>query len=523
MNNILLDLLTFTSVLSAILVITARSPVISVLFLIAVFINIAGYLILLGVNFIALSYIMVYIGAIAILFLFVIMMLNVRLTELHEIGSDYSKNFPLAIVVAASLSYIILSNSLTKSIDQIYLITALFDKLNFLNSGINTTTDNYINIGYNTIYNNIFVNYEQIQAIGNIMYSSYGLYLILCSFVLLLAMLGPIIITLDKKSNTPRKKFIKINPFKYQIRNYHVSYLLRKEISKENFPEDIDFKTWLITAPEGKPVKIYLNSKESKTLIYAENKRKSGIYLIFNNINNKYYIGSAKDIKIRLSKYFSPLYLIKNNYLIQRAIIKHGYENLSIYILEYCEVEDLISREQYYINLLTPQYNILTIAGSPLGRKHSEEAKARMSASTKGMKHSEKTKAQISLTKTGVQMSEETRLKLINRKITEETRAKMSIAQKGRLITEVHKEKLRKPKTEEVKARMSASARKNPVFVYASDSPTILFLSFESNTKAAKYFDCNIRTISRNLDTNKPFRGKWLLSSTNIDFMNETI
>jgi NADH-ubiquinone oxidoreductase chain 6 len=199
MNNILLDLLTFTSVLSAILVITARSPVISVLFLIAVFINIAGYLILLGVNFIALSYIMVYIGAIAILFLFVIMMLNVRLTELHEIGSDYSKNFPLAIVVAASLSYIILSNSLTKSIDQIYLITALFDKLNFLNSGINTTTDNYINIGYNTIYNNIFVNYEQIQAIGNIMYSSYGLYLILCSFVLLLAMLGPIIITLDKK------------------------------------------------------------------------------------------------------------------------------------------------------------------------------------------------------------------------------------------------------------------------------------------------------------------------------------
>jgi NADH-ubiquinone oxidoreductase chain 6 len=200
MNNILLDLLTFTSVLSAILVITARSPVISVLFLIAVFINIAGYLILLGVNFIALSYIMVYIGAIAILFLFVIMMLNVRLTELHEIGSDYSKNFPLAIVVAASLSYIILSNSLTKSIDQIYLITALFDKLNFLNSGINTTTDNYINIGYNTIYNNIFVNYEQIQAIGNIMYSSYGLYLILCSFVLLLAMLGPIIITLDKKN-----------------------------------------------------------------------------------------------------------------------------------------------------------------------------------------------------------------------------------------------------------------------------------------------------------------------------------
>jgi|SwirhirootsSR3_FD_contig_61_8267883_length_923_multi_2_in_0_out_0_1 NADH-ubiquinone oxidoreductase chain 6 len=200
MNSLLLDLLTFLSVLSAILVITARSPIISVLFLIAVFVNLAGYLILLGINFIALAYIMVYIGAIAILFLFVIMMLNVRLTEIHEIGSDYSKNFPLAIVVASSLSYIILSNSLTKSTDNVYLISALFDKLNFSTLGI-TSSSNNLNIGFNTIYNNIFVNYEQIQAVGGIMYSSYSLYLILCSFILLLAMLGPIIITLDSRKS----------------------------------------------------------------------------------------------------------------------------------------------------------------------------------------------------------------------------------------------------------------------------------------------------------------------------------
>ena len=204
MNNILLDLLTFTSVLSAIFVITAKSPIISVLFLIAVFINLSGYLILLGINFIALAYIMVYIGAIAILFLFVIMMLNIRLVELSEIGAEYSKNFPLAIIVASTLSYIILTNSLTRSIDNVYLITALFDKLNFSILGLNNSqSENYLNTGFNTIYNNIFVNYEQIQAVGAIMYSSYSLYLILCSFILLLAMLGPIIITLDKKSNTP--------------------------------------------------------------------------------------------------------------------------------------------------------------------------------------------------------------------------------------------------------------------------------------------------------------------------------
>lgn len=202
MNNILLDLLTFTSVLSAIFVITARSPVVAVLFLIAVFINLAGYLILIGINFIALAYIMVYIGAIAILFLFVIMMLNIRLVEIHETGNNYSKNIPLTLIVASILSYEILHNSITSRLDNIYLITDLFDLFNFWTSGINTS-GNFVNAGFNTIYNNIFVNYEQIQAVGAIMYSSYALYLILCSFILLLAMIGPIIITLDKKSNTP--------------------------------------------------------------------------------------------------------------------------------------------------------------------------------------------------------------------------------------------------------------------------------------------------------------------------------
>lgn len=203
MNSLLLDFLTFFSVLSAILVITARSPVIAVIFLIAVFINLAGYLILLGINFIGLAYIMVYIGAIAILFLFVIMMLNIRLVELSEVGSEYSKNVPLAVIIASTLSYLILSNTISSKFDQIYLITALFDKVNFWLAGI-TSSENSIYVGFNTIYNNIFVNYDEVQVLGAMLYSSHGLYLVLVSFILLLAMIGPIIITLDKKSsNTP--------------------------------------------------------------------------------------------------------------------------------------------------------------------------------------------------------------------------------------------------------------------------------------------------------------------------------
>jgi NADH-ubiquinone oxidoreductase chain 6 len=203
----LLNLLTFTSILSAILVITAKSPIVSILFLIAVFINVSGYLILLGINFIALSYIMVYIGAIAILFLFVVMMMNIRLTEINQIGSQYSKNVPLAFIIAFSLSYLILSNATLSKLDNVSLITGIFDYFNYLILGINSS--NYsVNAGFNVIYNNIFVNYEQIQSIGAIMYSTYGLYLILVSFVLLLSMLGPIIITLDsKRSNTPTQYY----------------------------------------------------------------------------------------------------------------------------------------------------------------------------------------------------------------------------------------------------------------------------------------------------------------------------
>ena len=130
------------------------------------------------------------------------MMLNIRLVEINEIGSNYSKNIPLAIIISIMLSYLILSNFLTKPFDNVYLISAFFDYLNFWIIGINSS-NNFIYSGFNVTYNNIFVNYEQIQAIGAIMYSSYGLYLIICSFILLLAMIGPIIITLDKKSNTP--------------------------------------------------------------------------------------------------------------------------------------------------------------------------------------------------------------------------------------------------------------------------------------------------------------------------------
>src|ERR1700744_4394563 len=105
MKHFFLDILAFTTLFSSLLVITSKNPVIAVIFLISVFINAAGYLILLGIGFIGISYIVIYVGAITVLFLFVIMMINIKLTDILETGSQYTKNIPLAIAIGSLFIY----------------------------------------------------------------------------------------------------------------------------------------------------------------------------------------------------------------------------------------------------------------------------------------------------------------------------------------------------------------------------------------------------------------------------------
>ena len=81
-NPLGLDLAYFIAILLGTLVIIIKNPVISVLFLIGLFLSISCYLILIGLNFIGLSYLLVYIGAVSILFLFIVMLINVRISEL---------------------------------------------------------------------------------------------------------------------------------------------------------------------------------------------------------------------------------------------------------------------------------------------------------------------------------------------------------------------------------------------------------------------------------------------------------
>ena len=95
MHTFLIDFLTLGAILSALLVVTSKNPVMSVLFLISLFLHVSGYLVLLGLGFMGISYLILYIGAIAILFLFVVMMLNLQLAELNAMASEYTQNLPL--------------------------------------------------------------------------------------------------------------------------------------------------------------------------------------------------------------------------------------------------------------------------------------------------------------------------------------------------------------------------------------------------------------------------------------------
>jgi group I intron endonuclease len=88
------------------------------------------------------------------------------------------------------------------------------------------------------------------------------------------------------------------------------------------------------------------------------------------------------DLTRRLRDYLSPKFLkkeiVKNNSIIYKALLKYDYSNFSLEILEYCDNMSTISKEQYYINLLEPEYNICLKAGSSLGRVVREETRLKL-------------------------------------------------------------------------------------------------------------------------------------------------
>lgn len=221
------------------------------------------------------------------------------------------------------------------------------------------------------------------------------------------------------------------------------------------------------------PIRFYNNAEESKPIILFENKNKSGIYKWENKISGEYYIGSAIDLSKRMSEYYRESYIThpsRGKSIICYALVKYGYKNFSLSILEYCNRTEVISREQYYLDLLNPSYNILKYAYSSDGYKHTLEA---------------------------IQ--------------------KISLAKKGKFIKEDNSF-YGKTHTEEVKELMSQAALKrtkpnNARPVFLKDSNNNIIGDFKSITELSFYLKADKATLKKYRDSGNLFRNLYYIVS----------
>ena len=170
-------LFSFVLISSALVVVSARNAVHSVMFLVLAFLNAAALFILLGAEFLAMLLIVVYVGAIAVLFLFVVMMLNV---DHQEIGEKINRHLPILILLAVVMFF------------EIFLIIK-FSSVKYYDTKILFPTPTDI---YNT------------KAIGNVLYTDFILPFQLSGAILFVAMIGAIVLTMKDETRFIRKQKI---------------------------------------------------------------------------------------------------------------------------------------------------------------------------------------------------------------------------------------------------------------------------------------------------------------------------
>ena len=196
-------------VASAVMVIVSRNPVHSVLFLILAFVNASGLFILMGAEFLGMILVVVYVGAVAVLFLFVIMMLDVDFTELREGFLEY---LPFGLVIGA-----------------IFLAELL------LVGGGWVINPNIAKSATSTIPANV----SNTEALGLVLYTTYIHYFQIAGMVLLVAMIGAIVLTLRHKVSVKRQDINVQN-----ARTPELAMSVRKVTSGQGL-QDADAPEWV--------------------------------------------------------------------------------------------------------------------------------------------------------------------------------------------------------------------------------------------------------------------------------------
>lgn len=190
-----LNLVSLIAILFSISVIVTKNPIFSVLFLIGLFITIALYLMMLGINFIGLSYLLVYVGAVSILFLFILMLINIRISEL---ATENNNSVSLAVII---IGFVSINEFFFKITEMPIMGPAVGGLHNEASSGeaglgINSLPETLVAIY--SVWDEKISETSHITTIGNIIYTNYPLWLLLTSIILLLAMVGAIIITIKQ-------------------------------------------------------------------------------------------------------------------------------------------------------------------------------------------------------------------------------------------------------------------------------------------------------------------------------------
>ena len=223
---------------------------------------------------------------------------------------------------------------------------------------------------------------------------------------------------------------------------------------------DLDLRTYI-------PINKYTNADTHKVLIVKDNIGKSGVYCWVHNQSGTRYVGSSINLGKRFSNYYNLNHLMKHNMSIYKALLKYGHSNFSLDILEYCDINSITEREQYFINLLAPKYNILKIAGSPSGYKHTPETIEKLRLLGAGRKHSEETKAKLRAANKGRSVSKKVRLKISETKLkanfkhSEEAKLRIGESSLARYGWVTSVTNVKTGKTENYLSRLKAAAALN--------------------------------------------------------------
>jgi len=169
---------------SGVMVIQSRNPVYSVLFLILVFFHGAALLLLLGLDFFAMTFLVVYVGAIAVLFLFVVMMLDINVAELQERRLRY-------LPVGGVLGLLFILEGLV--IVDVDLVPLLY-------------TPNMDTMVYWTNWTYTLAQVSNMHTMGRLLYTYYGVYFLVASLILLVAMVGAIVLTQQRRRGARRQQ-----------------------------------------------------------------------------------------------------------------------------------------------------------------------------------------------------------------------------------------------------------------------------------------------------------------------------